>query len=664
MKRLLAVVMVLPLTFCSTTPLTKNKLMEGSPVPESRPYTLSKKYGACENFHKYVCSETEDNFKLPDDRSRWTFSFTDIAERLLHAKKAYFKKIEKGYTPKTERGQQVKNVYMACMNEGASAAEEKRIVISEKAIMNQIKSNNEIAYLEHERFLNGRGVYTGFFIESNQKDPLVHDAFVYTDLKTLPERSYYKNKELMKDFKVLLTDFFKTVGMDKPEKRAQMVIDYETALAMKTPLPKELRKRWAEDRNVTKKAFLKKYSDLKMDTFVSRMPANTMIRDFIPEANAYINKSIKKGNLDTLKSVYLFHSLYSKLDDAYPEFFKKGFEFRNKHLGGPKVRSPRQERCTKLAMGQFGMEIDYELLPVLFPNFPQEKVVSIGEKIRSTIIAGVQKNKWLSEEARKGAINKIKYAKLFLVKPDKEENWDFMPIQTYSADKPYENSAHYSKARLEKNLKELAEKKNPARWDMSPLTVNAYYSPSDNKFVLLQGILQPPFFDANASEIENIAAIGVVVGHELGHGIDDQGSKWDYQGKVRQWMKKQDIKAFQSRGNRFVAQFDKIGHDGKLTLGENIGDHVGMTFGYDTAFPNPAKASKEDKQKFFVAYAKMWCSVARPSWEKKRLKTDPHSLGRERINQQVIHQSGFYEAFGCTSKDKMFLSKEKRIRVW
>lgn len=664
MKHVLLALLFIPLTFCSSTRVSKDSLMEGSPVPAKRAYPLSTKINACENFHKYVCSEVEDNFKLPDDRSRWTFSFTDIAEKLLHAKKSYFKRIEEGYKPTTKRGEQVRDVYLACMSKESAAKEEMDIVKKEKEALSKIKNGLELGAFEQKRFQQGEGVFTGFFIESNQKDPLVHDAFVYTDLMTLPERSYYKNKALMKDFKALLVDFFKTIEMDKPEKRAQWVIDYETALAMKVPLPKEMRKRWAEDRNVTKKAFLKKYPYLQMSNFFGRMPANAMIRDFVPEANIYINNSLKSMPLEKVKSVYAFHSLYEKLDDAYPAFFKKGFDFRHKYLGGEKVRPPRQERCTKLAMGQFGMELDKELMPVLFPDFPGDRVVNIGERIRTTIIQGLKENTWLTDQARAEAIKKVKHAKLFLVKPKKEENWHFMPIKQYSTDKPYANSDLYAKTRIEKDLKELGEKKNPARWDMSPLTVNAYYSPPDNKFVLLQGILQAPFFDPAATEIENIAAIGTVVGHELGHGIDDQGSRWDYEGKVRMWMTKKDVKEFQKRGKRFIAQFDKIGHDGKLTLGENIGDHVGLTFAYNTAFPEPKKASKEDKQKFFVAYAKMWCSVATPSYEKKQLKTNPHSLGRERINQQVIHQDGFYDAYGCTSKDKMFLAKDKRIRVW
>lgn len=124
------------------------------------------------------------------------------------------------------------------------------------------------------------------------------------------------------------------------------------------------------------------------------------------------------------------------------------------------------------------------------------------------------------------------------------------------------------------------------------------------------------------------------------------------------------MKAFKERGEKFISQFNKIGHDGKLTLGENIGDHVGLTFAYNAAFPDPTKVSVDDKKKFFVAYARMWCNVATPSYREKQLKTDPHSAGKERINQQVIHLDGFYEAYSCKTGDKMFVNNKDRIRIW
>ncbi len=197
-----------------------------------------------------------------------------------------------------------------------------------------------------------------------------------------------------------------------------------------------------------------------------------------------------------------------------------------------------------------------------------------------------------------------------------------------------------------------------------PLTVNAGYSPSDNKFMMPIGILQYPFFDREGSLLENLGAVGVVIGHELGHGIDDQGSKYDENGELRDWMSSADLENLSSRGQKMIDQFDKIGHNGQNTLGENIADLVGITFAYRAAFPNPSLASTKDKQTFFISYARLWCNVTRPGAEEEKLKTDPHSLGWARINEQVKHQKGFAEAFSCKPGDPMTLPESERITIW
>jgi putative endopeptidase len=643
--------------------LKKEDLLKGSPVPEKRSYPISQKIQPCEDFHRYVCAEVEDKFKLPADRERWSFSFTDNRERILHAKKQFFKNM-KSYEPPSDREAQFKNVYLACMDKSSSSKEEKQFVKEEMARLNAIKETKDLMALSTSRIGEGYETFSSFGSIPNKENPLRYDAMIGAGMKTLPERSYYENKDVVKDYKKILVDFFKTVKADKPEQRAEWVLKFETDYALKTPLPRDMRGRIAEKRDISRKDLLAKYPNIGVSEILAKVPEKTTFVDIVPEANAYMNSAVTDMPVEQLKSVYMFHSMVSYLDDAYPAFYKKFFDFRRKHLGGPKQRPPRQEECTELASNQFDMEVDKGLIEVLFPNFPQEKAIELGERVRKSIIKGMEDNKWLSSSTRKEAIKKIKASKLFLVKPQNESEWDFMPVEKYSVDKPYANRVLFSKTAFKKRLKEMAEDRNPNRWSMSPLTVNAYYSGIDNKFVLPMGILQYPFFDGNSSDIENLAAMGAVVGHELGHGIDDKGSKYDFSGKVRQWFAEKDLKEFEKRGSQFVEQFDKIGHDGKLTLGENIGDHVGISFSFNAAFPDPAKASVEDKQKFFAAYARNWCLVQSKETAQRLLKTDPHANGAERINQQVVHIPAFYEAYNCKKGDKMYRAEGERIRVW
>ncbi len=644
--------------------LTRELLLKNSPVPERREFPLSKTENACNNFHKYVCDEVEKNFTLPPDRSRWTFSFTDNAERLLHAKKNYFMWLSSGGEPKTKRAKPIENFYQACMNEKASTDEEKSVVDLEVKTISALKSVDELADFVQKRV--GTGEYTWLDLESdaNQQDPLWNDSVLFTSLMTLPERSYYQNPEALKDLKELATDFFNTIQAAEPEKKADQVVELEKSFAMVNPLPAELRQRWAGDYYMDRGDWRSKYPKLKLDRLLGLSPDKVKFRNVIPESFQFLNDQMNDANFEKLKSALLFRSVSLKMDDAYPEHFKKRFAFSQKHLGAPPVRPVRQERCTQKAMNTFMMEIDNELLPILFPGFPDEKVIQLAETIRASIKTQIQANTWLSAEAKKEALNKIGLSKLYLVKPRNEVEWNFNPILKFSSTTPIKNSKDMAKAQFEKSLKELREKRKPEQWWLGPLTLNAYFSPPDNKFVLLQGILQYPFFDPKLSDAENLAAIGTVVGHELGHGIDDQGARYDSLGRVKQWMTAADLAEFKKRGEVFVKRLNKINHNGELKLGEVIGDHVGITSSYKAAFPEPDKASIESQQSFFVAYARMWCYRALKSAEEMQIKTAPHPLGWVRINEEVVHLPGFAKAFSCKKGDKMFVDAKEQGLVW
>jgi putative endopeptidase len=253
--------------------------------------------------------------------------------------------------------------------------------------------------------------------------------------------------------------------------------------------------------------------------------------------------------------------------------------------------------------------------------------------------------------------------KLQLVKPSNDEEWDFNLPGTYQKDKPLSNRFMVNTKRREKMIQRISKPRNPNIWGMGPLTVNAYYNPTSNKFVMPIGILQYPFFDVNAPDEINLGAVGVVLGHEIGHGIDDKGSKYDKVGKIRQWMKDDEVKNFMSRGDRLVAQFDAIGHNGKLTLGENMADLSGLTFAWDAAFKGGA-GTPELKKGFYIQYARLWCETIRPKFREMRLKTDPHATGEARVNEQMKHQTGFAEQFSCKANNKLWLDPDKRVKIW
>jgi putative endopeptidase len=652
-----------PAGFSANT-LSRNDLLKGSEVPEKRSFPLSKKLSPCEDFHAYVCDEVETSFHLPEDRNHWTFSFSDAAERLLYAKKQFFKKLGKSYAPSNPRTQQLANFYKACMNPKAEAKDEKKWVETHKKQILALKTREQLIAYANKNIVTPYFSFLDIGILANQTDPTANDLRVGSHLMSLPEQSYYQNEPLMADFKKLAEKLFSEAGLDHPAERATDVVALEVEFAKIYPLPAEMRQRWSANTYWPKEKWIKTYPDIDLKSLFALAPEKTAVRNLVPEAMQFLEDGLKSRSVDQLRNVILYHELRPLMDDAYPKYYAEAFNFRKKHLGGPHVRPPRDERCTLRTMSVFNMELDQELIPILFPDFPEKEVIQLAENVRSAIARGLKKNAWLSESARTEAIKKITDAHMKLVRPHKEEDWNFLPMKKYSSQNPIGNEYLADKARIEKTIAELQRPRNRERWEMGPLTLNAYYSSEDNQFVLLQGILQYPFFDPQLSMVENTGAIGTVIGHELGHSVDDQGSKYDSEGKLRQWMSMKDLAEFSRRSQGFIDRFNKIGHNGTLTLGENIGDHVGMTFALDAAFPDKDKAAPEDLKAFFVAYARMWCHVEHPDYAKMIIKTNPHALGTARINQQVIHQDAFYKAYQCKPEDKMYVDPKERVHIW
>lgn len=639
-----------------------------SEIPAKRDFPINAKINPCEDFHKYVCSEVEAAFKLREDRSRHTFSFSDSSERILEAKKNFFAEIGKQKSLNS-RSIQIKDNYLACMNDSTGGKNERKTLKKMQEEIDAVKNVGDFAKYQVAQIKRGTASFISFDVYSNQDNPKVNDIYLSVELMNLPEHSYYENAELMFEYKKLIIDYFKITEPLVPESqivdRADKLIQFERSFVKVYPHPEVRRQRWSEKRQEKQKDFLSKYGQLALNDFLLKTPKNIWVQNSLPEALEFYNKSLTPENLSVLKDFYKYSIGSQLIDDSNQEYFNKQFAFGNKFLGGPVLRSVRHERCTRKVMYTFPKEIDQLLMQKLFPDFPAEKFKLVASKIRESIIQGTKNNNWLEPETKAKAVLKTENAKLYLVKPETEKEWDFIEVKKYSTTDRIANTELHNKTMLAKKLKSLKTGANLEAWDMGPLTVNAYYDPSANKFVMPMGILQYPFFNAEGDVIENLGAVGAVIGHELGHGIDDQGSRYDETGKLKQWMSMRDLKEFSNRGYKMIAQFNKAGHNGVLTLGENIGDLVGLTFAYQAAFPDKVIAiNKDDQKKLFVAYGRLWCGIARPKAEESQLKTDPHALGWARINEQVKHQKAFADAFGCKKGDKMTLSDDDRIKIW
>lgn len=670
MRFLIPLSLLLSLTIAHANTLQNNNQNPTEPsseIPDRRDFPVNEALNPCQDFHQYVCSNVESSFKLHPDRSAHVFSGHDSVERLLLQKMNFFKNIEneKNLPP---RALQVKNYYSACMNEQQGAAEEKNFIQKQMAELRSLKSTDELFKYDLENMLSGRGSLLNFGNNPSLSNSDIYDLVLVASFMGLPDHDYYNNTELVEDYKKLRISFFQILepatDTEVLRQRVEKMFDLEKEFIAIYPRIEIRRKRWSEKHDITQEEFVKLYPALTIDKLLLQIPNNTRISIPYPEALSFYNQTIATGSIETLKDIYAYSNLSELMDDAYPLFFKQKFDFQKKYFGGADERSSRQERCTKATQNAFNMELDHLLIDRIFPNFPSEKVQKLADLVRQSILTGLKNNTWLSMDAKKEALLKMATARLQLVKPTTDLEWNFNLVRQYTVDRKILNSEILGKAQGDKAFQELKGPVNKEAWSMGPLTVNASYTRSDNKFMMPIGILQYPFFDREGSLLENLGAVGVVIGHELGHGIDDQGSKYDEKGELRDWMSSADLENFSRRGQKMIEQFDKIGHNGQNTLGENVADLVGITFAYGAAFPNPTLASIVDKQKFFISYARLWCNVIKPGAEEERIKTDPHSLGWARINEQVKHQKGFAEAFSCKPGDPMTLPESERITIW
>jgi putative endopeptidase len=631
-------------------------------VPEKREFQLNKSISPCNNFFEYVCSNEIKGFQLPESKNRYIFSINDASERIKKQRFEYINSLL-NESALSAQNKMIKNYYSSCMNEKSRKTEELLLIEEyKKEIVNL--SKQELLEKFAQESLTGNSNLISINEFNNRNNPKIKDILFYYHLR-FGSKDYYSDKNLMKDYQDLMIQFFDLISMSSLKNETSFLINFEKSIAKVYPSKAEFRNIFTSNISIKREKLLSNYPNLYFKTMLNKIPNNINVNLVTKDVIKQINVLFQKASLKELQALAIWNRFSMQdIKYSYPDLYIKNKDFQNKYFGSSKIEESLELQCTVDTSQTLERNLDIEVLNKYYKNFPENRVKSIVHQIQKTTLENVEKNTWLSKEAKSKAELKIKKIRFQLVKPDNLEDWDLIETTELNPNSFIKNKRKIADNDFNKMLKEIKLPVNDLKWQMSPLTVNAYYNPTANQFVMPLGILQAPFFDETKSDIINFGSVGMVVAHEIGHSIDDQGSKYDELGKLNPWMNKEDLKIFNKKTFKIINLFAKDGIDGKLTLGENIADFVGVKNAFQSAFPNKTSENIEEQKEFFIQFARVWCGVLQPKIREYFIKNDPHSPIDLRVNNQMKLSEKFEETFSCKKGDPMTLPNEERISLW
>ncbi|MBN1990295.1 MAG: M13 family metallopeptidase [Bacteroidales bacterium] len=642
---------------------------------------LSVKPGV--DFYEYVNGTWMKNTVIPDDKSRYG-SFDILQEENNKILKSIFEKAaSKTDAPKGSSWQKVGDFYASGMD--TTAIEQLGVnpiqdnLNSIAAIANTSELQKEIALLHTIR------VSPLFFVYAGQDDKQSDQIIVnlYQGGLGLPDRDYYLSPDprsitIREGYQNHLAQVFKLLNQDEAQAAlsADAVMQIESRLAKASMTRLERR-----DPNKT-------YNKVSLQEMQSIAPAfdwnayftNISIdvpSDFVidnPAFFAEVSKMLTELPIDSWKT-YLTWNLVNRFSPYLSaSFVEQQFSFYGKVLSGSQTNKPRWERVAGSANMALGEAIGQVYVEENFPPQAKEKMVTLVANLKDAYRERIQNLIWMSEVTKQKAIDKLNAMNVKVGYPDKWTDYTNLEIDRDSYAANIKRSLAFS---FRKNMDKLGKPVDRDEWFMNPQTVNAYYSPSMNEIVFPAGILQPPFFSLYADDAINYGGIGVVIGHEMTHGFDDQGRLYSKEGNLEEWWTPEDAEKFKALTQPLIDQYnafiaiDSMHLDGNLTLGENIADYGGLTIAYH-AFRKSLEGNNEPSpidgftanQRFFLSYGNIWRQVIRDEELMRRVKEDVHSPGRFRVNGALFNIPEFYQAFTIEPTEPLYIAPEKRATIW
>lgn len=647
--------------------------------------TIDKSIDPCVDFYQYACGNWIKNAEIPPDQSQWV-SFVELHERNMDIMRGILEKASKGGTSRSAIDQQIGDMYGSCMDETTVNTQALAALKPELNRIDAVKDKKGLIDEIARVHMIGANPLFAFYSSSDLHNADQVIAYIDQGGLSAPDRDYYlkdddKTKAVRQHLVDYMTEVFAQASKDgartgSPAQDADTVLRIETALAKAEMDRTSRRNPKNRDHKMSRDEAVALASNFYLDRYFHDVnaPNFSQLNVGNPDFFKQINTVLDSESLDSLKTYVKWHLLSSSAPWLSQPYVDANFKWQQA-LTGQKEIQARWKRCTNLVDRELGEALGQKYVEVAFPPESKARMLKMVHELEQSLGEDIQNLSWMSAETKKQAAVKLAAINNKIGYPDVWRDYSSVVI------KPGDLVGNVQRANDFESKREINKIDKPLdrkEWGMTPPTVNAYYSPSYNEIVFPAGILQPPFFDPKMDDAVNFGGIGLVIGHELTHGFDDQGRKFDPQGNLHDWWTKEDGEEFEKRAacvaneySNFVA-VDDLQLNGKLTLGENTADNGGarvslMALEHVISDDKSGKESQKidgytPEQRFFLGFGRVWCEKRRPEVARMRVLVDPHSPGKWRVDGVVQNMPEFEKAWSCKAGQPMV--SENACHVW
>lgn len=632
------------------------------------------------DFYQYACGGWVKNNPIPAEYSQYG-SFTILAEQNRKQIQGLIEELAGTDHEAGSVAQKIGDLYKIVMDSVKLNNDGVAPIKPELERLGSLK-DKEVYALIGELQRKGIVAYNILYVGADEKNSSMNAVQSYQGGLSMGEREYYLENDpatskIRDAFRTHVQKMYQLAGFDEAtaKKGMEVVMDVETRLAKAFRSRTELRNPQANYNKMTLEELKKRYPTFDWDAYLSALGLKDVKEIIVGQpaslqAAADILATLPADQQGLYLQWKLIDAAAGTLSDALAE---QNFDFYSRTMRGTQEMQPRWKRAVGTVSSALGEAVGQMYVEKYFPAAAKERMVTLVKNLQQSLAERIKNLAWMGDSTKVKALEKLATFHVKIGYPDKWKDYSTLDIKNDSYWANMERANEWNHAEM---IAKAGKPVDKDEWLMTPQTVNAYYNPTTNEICFPAAILQYPFFDMNADDAFNYGAIGVVIGHEMTHGFDDQGRQYDKDGNLKDWWTEEDAKRFDERAQVMVNFFDSIQvapgvyGNGRMTLGENIADHGGLLVSYQ-AFKNATAAAPLEvkdgftpEQRFFLAYAGVWANNIRPEEVLNRTKSDVHSLGEWRVNGALPHIGTWYEAFGVTEKDPMYLAEEKRVSIW